>query len=97
MAVSIQEVEHIAKLAMIELTNDEKKIFAEQLSSILDWVKLLEQCDTSGISPKSGITGYKTSLRKDIAIKYPNPANILENAPQREYDFFKVKKVIEDE
>ncbi len=97
MAVTIKEVEHIAELAMLELSEEEKQTLKYQLSSILEWIRQLEEIDTSNVNPTSTVTRFKTSLRKDVPFKYQQTSAITANAPEREYDFFKVKKVIEDE
>jgi aspartyl/glutamyl-tRNA(Asn/Gln) amidotransferase C subunit len=51
MSLKLAEVEHIAELARLELTDTEKNLYRQQLSAILDYAAILQQCDTSAISP----------------------------------------------
>ena len=60
-----QEVEYIANLARLNLTEEEKKQYGEQLSSILDYVEKMNEVDTKDIEPTSQITGLKNVMRKD--------------------------------
>ena len=97
MALSISEVERIAKLARIELTEEEKKKFAGQLSAILDYVDQLKEVDTSKVEPTAQVTGLENVTRLD-EVKHSSAATIekiLAAAPMREGDFIKVKAVFE--
>jgi len=66
MKISEQDVEYVAKLAMLEVGADEKKALAEQLSRIVEYVEKLNQLDLSGIEPTPQvITSVNHSLRDD--------------------------------
>lgn len=97
MAVSIKEVEHIAGLSMLELSDEEKKTMSYELTSIIDWIGQLNELDTSKVIATSTIMKFGHPLRKDKAVKSGKEKQILANTPVREYDFIKVKKVIDDE
>ena len=95
MTLTIAEVEHIASLARLNLTNAEVARFREQLSAILDYVAQLQALDTSDIPPTSSVLPPRSVLRQDE----PHPGlaldALLANAPQVEADQFRVPPVLE--
>ncbi|MEA2088955.1 MAG: Asp-tRNA(Asn)/Glu-tRNA(Gln) amidotransferase subunit GatC [Patescibacteria group bacterium] len=95
MKLNKQQVEHIAKLARLELTEKEKKIFSVQLSSILDYVGKLEEVNTDGVEETSQVTGLINSIRDDVVEEalLESKQEILNNAPDKEDNLFKVKSV----
>jgi aspartyl-tRNA(Asn)/glutamyl-tRNA(Gln) amidotransferase subunit C len=97
MVLSLEEVEHIALLARLELSQAEKEIYREQLSAILDYAVRLRELDTSGIPPTSSVLPVQSILREDE----PRPGlpieDILLNAPQQEDGQFKVPPVLDAE
>jgi len=94
--ISKKQVEHIAKLARIELTNQEKEKFTKELSSILDYVEQLNKVDTKDIESIKQITGLKDVMRKDEAKKREKTRDkLLKQAPKRKEEYFKVPKVFE--
>jgi aspartyl-tRNA(Asn)/glutamyl-tRNA(Gln) amidotransferase subunit C len=95
MALTIQEVEHIAMLARLELTEEEKQRFRDQLSSILEHVARLQELDTSGIPPTSSVLPPHSVLRADEPVKGLKVEDVLRNAPRREKDQFRVPPVLE--
>jgi len=97
MKITKSDVEHVARLARLKLTEEEKEKFSGQLESILGYVEKLNAVDTENVEPTSHVVGLKNVWRKDEAKPCPESVReaILGNAPDREGDFFKVKKVIE--
>ncbi len=95
MPLSIQEVEHIAKLARLELTDDEKNRYREQLSAILDHVAQLQKLDTASIPPMSSVFSGDSHLRADESRPPLTPQVLLKNAPNAEQDQFKVPPVFD--
>ena len=87
----------MAKLARLELTQDEKVKFAAQLESILGYIEHLGKADTSNVAPTSHVLDLVNVWRKDEASLSSDELKerLLSNAPERSGDFFKVKKVIE--
>jgi len=66
MKISEQDVEYVAKLAMLEVADDEKKALAEQLSRIVEYVEKLNQLDVTGIEPTPQVvTSVKPAVRED--------------------------------
>lgn len=95
MAVTIKNVEHIAKLAKLEFDEDEKSKFTEQFNEILAFMEKLNGLDTSQIEPLSHVIELQNVFRDDV-VKPSIPAEeALKNAPAKTEKFFKVPKVID--
>jgi len=95
MSLTLAEVEHIANLARLELTPEEKERYRQQLSAILDYARRLQQVDTAGIAPTSSVLPARSRLREDQNAPSLSPAELLANAPRSENDQFSVPPVIE--
>lgn len=101
--LSKKQVEDIARLARIELTEKEKKLYSEQLSGILKFVEKLEEIDTDGVNETSQVTGLENVFREDIANersqvdkdKRINREKLLANAPAQKDGYIKVKQILE--
>lgn len=91
--ITIKDVEHVAKLARLELTPEEKELFAEQLSKIIDAFDELKDVQTDGIEPMSHAIPMPNALREDEVVTPPGHESLLKNAPDREGVFFKVPKI----
>ncbi len=94
MSITIQEVEHIAKLAKLSLSEDEKVAYTKQLSEILDYVEKLNELDTGEIEPLSHVMDVTNAFREDISRKCLSRKDALSNAPESDGKFFIVPKVI---
>lgn len=95
MSVSKKDVEHAARLARLGLTEEEKKIFTEQLSNILDYANTINKLDTKGIEPTSHAIPMKNIFRDDKAIPCKDTDSIIKNAPEEEEGMFKVPRILE--
>lgn len=95
MALTIAEVEHIARLARLELSAEEKECYRRQLSAILDYARRLQELDTEGIPPTASVLPPRSVLRPDETTPGLPPADLLRNAPQTENDQFRVPRVLE--
>lgn len=93
MSISIKDVEHVAKLARLALTEDEKKRFAEQLARIIDNFNELSQVDTSGVEPLSHALPIVNVLREDEVQESLGREKLMENAPAKENGFFRVPRI----
>ncbi|MEK9130477.1 MAG: Asp-tRNA(Asn)/Glu-tRNA(Gln) amidotransferase subunit GatC [Patescibacteria group bacterium] len=95
MSLTIQEVEHIAKLARLKLTEQEKEKFAKQLSSILDYAKQLDEVDTKNIESANQIIGLQNIARQDeIDLTKIKKEKLLQCAPDVENNFLKVPAIL---
>lgn len=89
------DIEKVARLARIELTEDEKKIFGEQMEQILNYMEQLNEVDTSGIEPTSHAIPLFNVFREDEPQKSFQRESVLKNAPEQEDGYFKVPRIIE--
>jgi aspartyl-tRNA(Asn)/glutamyl-tRNA(Gln) amidotransferase subunit C len=96
MAVTIKEVEHIAKLAKLEFTDAEKEKFTHQLNQILEYVEQMNKLDTSHVEPLSHVIELSNVFRPDEVKQGVSTAEALKNAPSKTEEFFKVPKVINE-
>ena len=95
MALTIEEVRHIARLARLRLTPEEERRYAEQLSAILDYFARLARVDTSAIPPTTSMSAFPAPLRTDdVQASLPRRRS-LDNAPAAEDGFFRVPPVLE--
>jgi len=94
--LSLAQVEHVADLAQLALTDGEKERFREQLSAILDYAERLQQIDTSGISPTATVLPLETILRDDEVRPSLPREDVLFNAPAVEGGHVCVPLVLEE-
>ena len=94
--ISLQEVEHIAELAKIGLTKEEKERFSGELSDILEYIEQLKEIDTKNIEPVSQVTGLVNVIREDVADDCDEDARkkIINNFPEEKDGCVKVKQVM---
>ncbi len=93
--ITKKDVEHAARLARLALSEEQKVNFTEQLGKILGYIEKLNQVDTSKVAPTAHPFASKTVWREDKTYRWSSAEAILENAPEKEEAFFKVRKVIE--
>jgi aspartyl-tRNA(Asn)/glutamyl-tRNA(Gln) amidotransferase subunit C len=96
MAITIQDVEHIAKLAKLEFTDAEKEKFTHQMNQILEYMEKLNSLDTSAVEPLSHVIKLSNVFRTDEVKPGVLTEDALKNAPAKNEQFFKVPKVIGD-
>lgn len=94
--LSIEQIEHIAKLSRLELTDEEKKLYSEQLSSVLEYVEQLGEVETENVEPTANVTGLSNVWRADAIEKSDITHNdIGQNAPEFKDGSFVVPGVFE--
>jgi aspartyl-tRNA(Asn)/glutamyl-tRNA(Gln) amidotransferase subunit C len=95
MKITKQEVEHVAKLARLELSEQEKEKLTNQLSGILTYVEKLNSLDTAGVEPTSHVLDIMNVMRDDVARPSLPQERALANAPDKAAGHYKVPKIIE--
>jgi len=90
------QVRKVAKLSRLDLTEDEVEEFTGQLSAILDYVEKMNELDTAGVEPLAHCLPVSNVLREDSAKESLGTEKVLANAPQRDDEFFKVPKILDD-
>jgi aspartyl-tRNA(Asn)/glutamyl-tRNA(Gln) amidotransferase subunit C len=95
-ALTPEDVDHVAALARLGITPAERQRFAEQLSGILEHFQALQALDTENIPPTAQVLELRNVMRPDVA-RPPMPrGQILVNAPRQEAGFFRVQAVLEE-
>lgn len=91
-----KEIQHVANLARIGLTDEEIEKYRKDLSAILDYFKKLEELDTKNVEPVGHITGTENVSRNDKHEDFGGLGEkaILENAPEKKEKYIKVKSVL---
>ena len=95
MKISKNTTLKIAKLTRLKIKDNEIAELSAQLSSILDWVELLNEVNTDNIEPLSNVSKVELPLRKDEKIDEDKSNEILSNAPEKLENYFVVPKVVE--
>ncbi len=95
MAITKKDVEYVARLARLYLTEEEKESYTTQLDHILSYIEKLNELNTDNVPPTSHPFFTRTVWRNDKMIPPTHQEPILKNAPESEENFFKVRKVIE--
>lgn len=93
--ITKKEVEYVANLARLELTEEEKETYTLQLAKILGHMEELNKLDTSGVTPTSHVLPMKNVDREDVGMPFEGREDILANAPETEGRYIKVRKIIE--
>jgi aspartyl-tRNA(Asn)/glutamyl-tRNA(Gln) amidotransferase subunit C len=96
MALTPEDVDHVAALARLGITPEERARFAEQLSSILEHFQALQALDTADIPPTAQVLDLRSVMRADtVRPSFPRD-QILQNAPQQEDGFFRTQAILEE-
>ena len=94
--ISRQEVEHVARLARLHLTDEELERMRVQLDAILAYIDKLKALDVDGVEPTSHAVPLVNVMRPDEVRASLSQADALANAPDRAGEFFRVPRIIED-
>ena len=94
MPITIKDVEYIAGLAKLELSEAEKRKFAKELDKIIKYIDQLKEVDTENIPPTSHIIPMENVLRENKVEISLSQDEALTNAPDKKDEYFKVPKVI---
>ena len=94
MPLTLTEVEHIAELARLSLTEAEKVRYREQLAAILDYAAILQQVDTSAIPPTATVLQLRNVMRADQVAPSMPIEDVLANAPAASEGCFQVAEIL---
>jgi aspartyl-tRNA(Asn)/glutamyl-tRNA(Gln) amidotransferase subunit C len=95
MTLTLEEIEHIAELARLKLTEEEKARYKDQLSAILDYFTQLQALDTSQIPPTSNVLPSRSFLRPDEPRPGLTLEELLRNAPHADTAQFRVPPILD--
>ncbi len=91
--ITIKDVEHVAKLARLELTEEEKELYTKQLGDVLKYVDQMNEVDTSDVKPMSHAIDFVNVMREDKVVYEHTKEELMANAPEEENGFFRVPKI----
>ena len=91
--ITIKDVEHVAKLARLELTEEEKETYTKQLGDVLKYVEQMNEVDTSNVEPMAHPIEFVNVMREDKVYYEQTKEALMQNAPEEENGFFKVPKI----
>lgn len=92
--ITIADVEHVALLGRLKLSDEDKKMYAEQLSAILEYASKLDDLDTDNVPPTAHVLPLRNVFREDRAGEHMNLEKTMQNAPEREGNYFKVPRLV---
>ena len=95
MSITLKDVEHVANLARLELSDAEKAQFTDQLNAILKYAEKLNELDTESVEPTSHVLPITNVMRDDVRKESLRPEKVLLNAPDEEDGQIKVPAVLE--
>ncbi|MBX5493148.1 MAG: Asp-tRNA(Asn)/Glu-tRNA(Gln) amidotransferase subunit GatC [Chloroflexi bacterium] len=90
-----EEVDHVAFLARLGLSDEERERLRAELGSILEYMRVLERLDTAAIPPTAQVIPLRNVMRDDVERPSLPVAEVLRGAPAREEDYFRVAPVLE--
>ena len=96
MQIGKDEVQRIAKLARLEISDTEQEAFSRQLSGILSYVEQLKKIDTTGVEPTAAVVGQTNVFRPDKSRACLSQEAALTNAPEAEDGHFRVPPILEN-
>ena len=91
--ITVKDVEHVAKLARLELTEEEKETYTKQLGDVLKYVEQMNEVDTSNVEPMAHAIEFVNVMRDDKVYYEQTKEALMQNAPEEENGFFKVPKI----
>ena len=91
--ITVKDVEHVAKLARLELTDAEKELYTKQLGDVLKYVEQMNEVDTSDVKPMTQVVDFCNVMREDVPNLEISKEALMFNAPDEENGFFKVPKI----
>lgn len=92
--IDLEQVRKVAHLARLDLTPEDEQKLPEQLSAILDYVEQLSELDTENVAPTTRAIDVSNITRADSQKTYGDRQLLLDNAPDREDDYFRVPKIL---
>ena len=95
MKLNRKDVEHVALLSRLDLSENELDKFTGQLDAILEYIDVLNQVDTSAVEPMAHVLDIRNVMRPDVVQPSLSQEAALQNAPEPESGFFKVPKIVE--
>jgi len=97
MKITDEMVDHIAYLARLEFTGNDKDMIREDMNKILSFMEVLQEVDTENVEPLIFMNTETNRLREDIAQETLSQYEVLKNAPKKDSDYFRIPKVLSNQ
>ncbi len=88
------DIEHVAKLARLKLTDAEKKRFSNQMGTIIKYIEKLNELNTKNVEPTAHVLGLENVFRDDIATKPLTDQDPINDSPAHSKGHYEVPKII---
>jgi aspartyl-tRNA(Asn)/glutamyl-tRNA(Gln) amidotransferase subunit C len=95
MAITVKDVEHVARLAHLEFEEKEKLGFTEKLGAVIGYIEQLNQVDVDGVEPTNHALDIKNVFREDLSKPSMDREKILQNAPAKRSGCFEVPRMVD--
>lgn len=95
MSIQVKDVEYVAKLARLNLSDEEREKFTKQLDAILQYADKLNELNTDDIEPTTHVLPLTNVMREDVVKESLSQEKVFRNAPEEEDGQFKVPAVLE--
>ncbi|WP_238653010.1 Asp-tRNA(Asn)/Glu-tRNA(Gln) amidotransferase subunit GatC [Paenibacillus piscarius] len=95
MSITVKDVQHVARLARLQLSPEEEATFTEQMNAILQYAEKLNELDTENVKPTTHVLQVSNVMREDVVKESLTQEDALLNAPDDEDGQFKVPAVLE--
>ena len=96
MAITANEVKHVASLAKLEFTDEELQKFTGQMDEIINMVEQLGEVDTTDVPVTSTVTEEVNVMREDVAVKGTDRTLLMKNVPEEKDGLIKVPAIIDE-
>ena len=96
MAITANEVKHVASLAKLEFTDEELQKFTGQMDEIINMVEQLGEADTTDVPVTSTVTEEVNVMREDVAVKGTDRTLLMKNVPEEKDGLIKVPAIIDE-
>jgi aspartyl-tRNA(Asn)/glutamyl-tRNA(Gln) amidotransferase subunit C len=93
-SITLKQVEHVAGLARIELSEEEKQLLTIQFNAILDYFRILDEADTEKVQPLLSVLGLRNVWRRDETRPSLTVEEVLSNAPRKERDYIRAPRIM---
>lgn len=93
--VSKEDVKHIAELSKLEFSDEELEYFTDEFSKIIEYMGQLKEVDTEGVEPTYSVSSKTQPLREDVVHESLDKEEVLKNAPEEQYGYFKLPSIMD--
>lgn len=95
MAITVKDVEHVARLAHLEFEEEEKLGFTEKLGAVLGYIEQMKEVNVEGVEPTNHALDIKNVFREDVSMSSMDREKILQNAPAKRSGCFEVPRMVD--